>query len=274
MTYSYQGAGLEHGHTAAMTTAIRFHRWRSWGGAERRAMLLHGSTSSSATWWRLGPALAEAGWRVKAPDLLSHGASPRADRALTPDVAAAGLIAELADRPLDLVVGHDFGASVALALVARGLTIRHLVLDELPGPISVDWAAEAESVLAGVAAARRDPVGMIGRMRAAQPHWSDRDCQQAVHDLASSCAEEIADGLRLGAEWPRLEATELDSPMMVIVAPEGSRPDKEADTSSLRGADRGVARQVADAFVELDGGHCLHRDRPELWLRTIIDFAG
>src|ERR687891_2527176 len=104
MTHSYQGAGDEHGHTAAMTTAMRFHRWRSWGGAERRALLLHGSTSSSATWWRSGPALAEAGWRVKAPDLLSHGASPRADRALTPEVAAAALAAELADRPIDLVI--------------------------------------------------------------------------------------------------------------------------------------------------------------------------
>ena len=237
-------------------------------------MLLHGSTSSSATWWRLGPELAEAGWRVKAPDLLSHGASPRADRALTPEVAAAALVAELADRPLDLVVGHSFGASVALALVARGLTTHHLVLDELPGPSSVDWAAEADSVLAEVATARRDPAGMVDRVRTAQPRWTDRDCRQAVHDLASSCAEEIAEGLRLGAEWPRVEATEVESPMMVIVAPEGSGVDREAGTSTLRGADRGVARQVADAFVELDGGHCLHRDHPDVWLRTIIDFAG
>jgi pimeloyl-ACP methyl ester carboxylesterase len=257
-----------------MTTALRFLRWRSWGGAERRALLLHPSTSSSASWWRVGPALAEAGWRVKAPDLLSHGASPRADRALTPEVAAAGLAAELADRPLDLVVGHAFGASVALALVARGVTIRNLVLDELPGPTSLDWSAEADLVLAEVAGARRDPTGALERMRAAQPHWSERDCRQAVHDLASSCAEEIAGGLRLGAEWPRLEATQLDSPMMVVVAPEGSGRDQDPDGSSLRGADRAVARQVADAFVELAGGHSLHRDHPDLWLCTIIDFAG
>ena len=97
-----------------------FLRWRSWGGAGRRALLLHGSTSSSATWWQVGPALAEAGWRVKAPDLLGHGASPRAGRALTPEVAAGWVARELADRPLDLVVGHSFGAAVALSLLARG----------------------------------------------------------------------------------------------------------------------------------------------------------
>ena len=259
---------------AAMTVASRFLRWRSWGGAERRALLLHGSTSSSATWWRVGPALADAGWRVKAPDLPSHGASPRADSALTPEVAAASLAAELADRPVDLVIGHSFGASVALGLVAHGVTIRQLVLDELPGPNSSDWTAEAESVLAGVAGARRDPAGAADRMRAAQPRWSDFDCQQAVHDLASSCAEDIAAGLRLGATWPALDAAELTSPTLVVVAPDPGGASRTADTTALRGQDRAAARQVADAFVELDGGHHLHRDQPELWLRTVIDFTG
>ncbi len=257
-----------------MTTASRFLRWRSWGAAERRALLLHGSTSSSATWWQVGPALADAGWRVKAPDLPAHGASPRADRALTPEVAAAAVAAELAARPLDLVIGHSFGAAVALALAARGLTIRYLVLDELPGPTSCDWALEAESVLANVASARRDPAGALARMRAAQPRWSDRDCEQAVRDLASSGADEIAAGLRLGAEWAALGAAQLMGPTLVVVAPDPGDGSKSADTSALRGDDRAAARQLADVFVELEGGHCLHRDQPQLWLQTIRDFAG
>ena len=259
---------------AAMTTASRFLRWRSWGAAERRALLLHGSTSSSATWWQVGSALADAGWRVKAPDLPAHGASPRADHALTPEVAAAAVAAELADRPVDLVIGHSFGASVALALAARGLTVRCLVLDELPGPHSSDWTAEAESVLSRVAQARRDPAGVLAQLRAAQPRWSERDREQAVRDLASSGAEEIAAGLRLGAEWPRLDAVQLTSPTLVVVAPDPGDGGRSADSTALRGEDRAAARQVADAFVELDGGHCLHRDAPELWLRTITDFAG
>jgi pimeloyl-ACP methyl ester carboxylesterase len=256
-----------------MSTASRFLRWRSWGGAERRALLLHGTTSSSATWWQVGPALADAGWRVKAPDLPCHGASPRADRALTPEVAAAWVAAELADRPIDLVIGHSFGASVALGLAAGGLVIRQLVLDELPGPNSCDWPAEAESVLTDVAAARRDPSGAMERMRAAQPRWSDRDCQQAVHDLASSCAEEISAGLRLGPVWSGLDAAKLTSTTLVVAAPDPGGASRPADTTALRGDDRAVARQVADVFVELDGGHCLHRDQPEVWLRTITDFA-
>jgi pimeloyl-ACP methyl ester carboxylesterase len=251
-----------------------FLRWRSWGASGRRALLLHGSTSSSATWWRVGPALADAGWRVKAPDLPAHGASPRAGRPLTPEVAARWVARELAARPLDLVVGHSFGAAVALGLVAQGIEIRALVLDELPGPGSVDWAAEADGVLTGVAAARRDPAATVHRTRAEQPHWSDRDVAQAVRDLASTGAQEVAAGLRVGADWPALDAARLTIPTLVLVAAERAVVTGGSDESALRGADRAAARQIADAFVELDGGHCLHRDQPDAWLRAILDFTG
>ncbi len=261
-----------------MVPSRGFLRWRSWGGAGRRALLLHGSTSSSGTWWKVGPALAEAGWRVKAPDLPGHGASPRAGRPLTPQVAAGWVARELADRPLDLVVGHSFGAAVALSLLAQGPEIRSLVLDELPGPRSLDWDAEAEAVLTSVAAARRDPVAADQETWEAQPRWSDRDRRQAVHDLASSGADDIAAGLRRGPEWPGLEACALTVPTLVIAAREVDATigvgTGIGDATVLRAADRAVARQIADAFVELDGGHCLHRDQPDAWLQAILDFTG
>ena len=261
-----------------MIPSTGFLRWRSWGAAGRRALLLHGSTSSSATWWKVGPALAEAGWRVKAPDLPAHGASPRVGRPLTPDVAARWLVRELADRPIDLVVGHSFGAAVALSLLEGGPEIRSLVLVEPPGPRSVDWDAEAEAVLSSVGSARRDPTAADQWIREIQPHWSDRDCHQALHDLASSSAEEIAAGLRKGADWPGIEANRLTIPTLVMAALEDGSSigvgTGLAHATVLRGPDRAAARQIADAFVELDGGHCLHRDQPDAWLRTILDFTG
>jgi pimeloyl-ACP methyl ester carboxylesterase len=185
---------------------------------------------------------------------------------------------ELADRPLDLVVGHSFGAAVAISLLAQGPEIRALVLDELPGPRSVDWDAEAEAVLTSVASARRDPVATDRETRDAQPLWSDRDRRQAVHDLASSGADDIAAGLRRGPEWPGLEASTLTIPTLVIAAREVDAAigvgTGIGDATVLRAADRAVARQVADAFVELDGGHCLHRDQPDAWLQAILDFTG
>ena len=124
-----------------------------------------------------------------------HGASPRAGTSLTPDVAADWVGAELADRPLDLVVGHSFGAAVALALLDRGPEIGHLVLEESPGPQSVDWAAEAEAVLTAWTATRRDPQAAYASSDATST-WTDGDCRHAVADQASASAEEIAAGLR------------------------------------------------------------------------------
>ena len=47
---------------------------RSWGEAGATPLLLlHGVTSSSLGWWRVGPALAAAGFRVHAPDMPGHG---------------------------------------------------------------------------------------------------------------------------------------------------------------------------------------------------------
>ncbi len=46
------------------------------------ALLVHGVTSSSRTWWRVAPALAGRGFRVLAVDLRGHGASARAEGGL------------------------------------------------------------------------------------------------------------------------------------------------------------------------------------------------
>ncbi len=242
-----------------------FLRWRSWGTGGRRALLLHGTGSSSATWSTVGPALAAAGWRVKAPDLPAHGASPRVNDALTPDVAASWVKAELAERAFDLVVGHGFGAAVALALLSRhGAEL--VVLEEPLGPDSVDWSGEAMAVSHQVAAARRDPAGAYADLRAQQPQWTDDDCRNAVRDLAACAVEDVADGLRLGSTWPTLRPEVPDVPTLVLAA--------AAAESRLSGTDRQTARELADSFVEVAGGHALHRDRPDQWLRAVLGFTG
>jgi len=250
-----------------------FLRWRSWGSGERRALLLHGSASSAATWNRVGAGLAEAGWRVKAPDLPSHGASPRANAALTPDRAAEWVAAELSDRPFDVVIGHGFGAAVAIALLERRAD-KLLVLEEPPGPASVDWVAEAASIRSGVAAARRDPRALFEEVRGTQPAWSDEDCRQAVADLARCAAEDVSEGLRAGPAWPTLRPDTVDRAVLVMAAPDAPGVNRLADATVLRGEDRAFVRELADSFVEVPAGHCLHRDRPDEWLRAVLDFAG
>lgn len=217
-----------------------FLRWRSWGAADRRALLLHGSGSSSATWWRVAEGLAGDGWRVKAPDLPSHGASPRAVVPLTPRVAAGWIASELSDRPLDLVVGYGFGAAVALELANHGLEIDRVVLDGFPSP-SHDWAAEADGLVERAAIARRNPTAALQTLKRDHPAWHEMDCQHVVRDLASLRTAEVSAGIRLGDTWPQLSSLTDDRPVLILEA--------------------------------LDTGVVRHRDEPNGWVQAIVEFA-
>src|SRR3954451_19298745 len=61
-------------HTATVEAATIPFFVRSWGQTtERPLLLLHGVTSSSLGWWRVGSGLAAAGFQVFAPDMPGHG---------------------------------------------------------------------------------------------------------------------------------------------------------------------------------------------------------
>jgi pimeloyl-ACP methyl ester carboxylesterase len=98
---------------------------RSWGSGPATALLVHGFSDDSSTWWRVGPALAERGFTVIAPDLRGHGLSPRAEQYAL-DGFAQDLVESL-PADADLAVGHSLGALV-LALAAPALRPRRTVL--------------------------------------------------------------------------------------------------------------------------------------------------
>lgn len=202
---------------------------RRWGAGLRTAVLLHGSTSSSNTWWQVAPKLADHGWTVEAFDPPSHGASPPARQPLTPALAAAAVRAELGTRTVDVLVGHSFGAAVAATLAAETPTIaQSLVLEELPGPASVAWPDEARTVLNSAVDARTDRAGAISRTRRDQPRWHDEDCEHAVDDLAGCHPPDIAAGLELGSHWlPLSTMRRITQPVLLLLA-----PDAPASTSS------------------------------------------
>src|SRR6476659_7981003 len=59
--------------TRVDAAGIRFSAL-TWGEPSLRPLvMLHGVTSSAATWWRIGPALAATGRYVVAVDLPGHG---------------------------------------------------------------------------------------------------------------------------------------------------------------------------------------------------------
>jgi pimeloyl-ACP methyl ester carboxylesterase len=70
-------------------------QWDPDGPARGRVVLLHGMTSLSATWWRIGPGLAARGWQVVAPDLPGHGTAARLSGPLDLDPLVEGVASRL-----------------------------------------------------------------------------------------------------------------------------------------------------------------------------------
>lgn len=92
----------------------------AWGSGEAIALALHGVTFTHAEFHLLGHALADCG-RVLAPDLRGRGASA----ALEPPHGLDAHVADLAEllrrqaRAPVVLIGHSWGASVALVLAHR-----------------------------------------------------------------------------------------------------------------------------------------------------------
>jgi pimeloyl-ACP methyl ester carboxylesterase len=79
-------------------------------------VLIHGITSSSAVWVELMGDLAEAGYKVIAPDLFGHGASakPKGDYSLGAHASGVRDLLGLLGVESATVVGHSLGGGIAL----------------------------------------------------------------------------------------------------------------------------------------------------------------
>lgn len=123
-------------------------------GAGPAVVMIHGLASSADTnWIRYGHAakLAEAGFEAVMLDLRCHGQSdaPRDPGAYPPDVALLDIEAVLAVLNLGLIdlVGYSLGARLSVALVARGLEPRRLVLGGMGYETLTHWTARRDHFL-------------------------------------------------------------------------------------------------------------------------------
>jgi pimeloyl-ACP methyl ester carboxylesterase len=101
---------------------LRFHH-RSWetDGEGGFIVLVHGLGSNVRVWDLVAPILADAGFRVSAFDMRGHGQSAKTNdgydfETLSDDLH--GLI-EISQLAKPLLVGHSFGAMLALEYAAR-----------------------------------------------------------------------------------------------------------------------------------------------------------
>lgn len=158
--------------SAPLTLAVR-----ELGGTGAPLVVLHGLLGSSRNWQSAGVALAERGYRVFAPDLRNHGASPWGEAcgypALASDVVAC--LERLALGPVHLV-GHSMGgkAAMRLAVDRPDLVSRLTIVDIAPriysDRVRVEFAAMNALDLAAVTS-RKDAEA---RLAAQVSEWGMR----------------------------------------------------------------------------------------------------
>jgi pimeloyl-ACP methyl ester carboxylesterase len=217
---------------------------REWGCGERTALLIHGIMSDSRTWRRVGPALAERGYRVIAVDLRGHGASLRATEYAPADYAAD--VVETANEfipgGVDLAIGHSLGGLTLATAVDALRPAKAVYVDPAwnLGATGIDPATFTQ--FAAMATAES--------IAAMNPKWEQADIEVELETLAV---------------WDRETALYLSTVADTVQLPEAAVVPSLvvlADNSFLIGAqDAEVLRQRGFKVRTVPGaGHTVHRD--------------
>lgn len=215
--------------------------------------------------WRLGDALADAGWHATAVDLRGHGDAPRS---LDYSVSAYG--ADLAetipdgDRAWDAVIGHSLGgAASTVAAASNPEWTRRLVL--------IDPAIHVDGRDAAIIRRSQERAFADTRIEVVQqehPHWHPQDQELKVDAVRRASAWAVEQTSAQNRPWDvRTEAARLTVPTHVI----GADP---AVYSIFTGelADEVLAANPLISLSVVEGaGHSLHRDRPEESVRQLLE---
>ncbi|NUS31149.1 MAG: alpha/beta hydrolase [Streptomyces sp.] len=222
---------------------------REWGTGDRTALLVHGIMSDSRTWRRVGPALAERGYRVLAVDLRGHGRSPRGE--YTPRDFADDLVDTLPPGA-DVIIGHSLGGLALSLAVERLRPLRAVYSDPAWSSPDPEQPLDPESFASGKNVTREH----IAR---SNPRWDPADVDVEVATLADWDADTsyFLDGRPLTGFVPDRPVV----PSLVQLA-EPSFLVGAADVTRLRASGFEV-RTVAGA------GHTIHRDDFDGFMKSL-----
>ncbi|WP_411698161.1 alpha/beta fold hydrolase [Conyzicola sp.] len=234
----------------------------TWGDpqADRRALLVHGLTSSGATWWRVGESLADAGWHVTAVDLRGNGDAPAAD-----GYAFADYASDLPRTGWNVVVGHSLGGAVAtLAALRPGFAERLVLLD----PALVLPTAELDGLLAGeLGELELDEAGF----RELRPTWHPLDVSHKATATAKATADMVERTIAHNTPWTALhEAKLLAVPTLIVGGDHAVYSMLPTTTAEALTA----ANPIIDYRVIQGSGHSPHRDRPDETLALLREWLG
>jgi pimeloyl-ACP methyl ester carboxylesterase len=256
----------------APTVTLATHEWAPTDADPADApvaVLVHGVTGWHRTWWRVGPALAERGWRAIAVDQRGHGRSPRIDGFTTIGELAADLAAtiERIGAPVNALIGHSLGAAVGAELAfLRPELVRRLVLEDPPAVTRADDAEWHANLEREHHAATANPEGEIERELTENPAWLEEDARQDVEGKQLADIEGLLATFRRDTGARVLEiAPRLTVAALYVMAAEGRSVFQGAARRQL------VATLPDNARIFVaDAGHTVHRDRFTEYVETVL----
>jgi pimeloyl-ACP methyl ester carboxylesterase len=288
-------------HRDISANGVRLHAAEA--GRGPLVLLLHGFPQFWWAWRAQLAALADAGFRVVAPDLRGYGASDKPPRgydlpSLSGDVAA--LVRSLGEREA-VVVGHDWGGLLAwTTAVLHPRTVRRLVVLSAAHPrrlraASLSDARQRRALRYALpfqlprvperrlTRADDDPVAELVRNWSG-PAWEHTaDFAEAVDRYrAAARIPQAAYGAMEYYRWAgrsqlRPDGLRFARRMAAPVTAPTLQLHGELDPYILTGTARGSGRYVAGAYEwrEVSGvGHFLPEEAPDEVTRAIADWAG
>jgi pimeloyl-ACP methyl ester carboxylesterase len=225
------------------------HRW---GTGSTRVLLIHGITSSGATWWQIAAGL-EGAATVVAPDLRGHGASPRAERYAVADYAGD------LDGGWDLVVGHSLGGLIAAYAGQDPGFARRIVLID---PVLEIADADGEGLAAANLRSVTHPA-TAAEIAAQNPTWHPETVRLKRLTLEQADPHAVERTMYDNAPWHHAALLHaVTTPTLIL----GGDPAAGALCDPGLGADN---PHVEYRMVP-GTGHSVHRERPDVVLAALL----